>query len=125
MNLTLDAISKTSLVLLAYSGAGSPSAVGRAEGATSASHSAPAATVTQSGSHVVRYYADKANAAHTWTLPSTLTPRATTIGTGSGLLGVSVGDQGGVPAGTAPALTATSTVSSSKAIMWTVVLPPA
>lgn len=125
VTVALDALSKTSLVLLAYSGAGAPSAVGRAETVTTATHSAPAAVVAQSGSRVLRYYADKASSIHTWTLPPVLTPRAATVGTGGGLLAASIGDQAGAAQGTAPTLAATSGVSSGKAIMWTLVVPPA
>lgn len=120
----LDALSKTSLVLLAYAGAGTPTAVGRAEPSTSASHLAPSASVPAAGSLVLRHYVDKTASAHTWALPSALTQRAATTGTGSGMLVAVTGEQAGV-VGTAEALAATASVSSSKAIAWTVVLPPA
>ena len=122
----LDATSKVSLVLLAYDDAGAPTAsVGRAEPGSSATHLAPAATVAVDGSLVVRYYVDKGASAHGWTLPGALTSRATTSGSGSGFLVAVAADQAGVPAGTLPALSATSGLSSSKAVAWTVVLPPA
>ena len=60
-----------------------------------------------------------------WTLPAVLTARASTVGSGSGLLVASAGDQGDVPVGTVPALGATASVASAKAVMWTVVVPPA
>ncbi|WP_457206874.1 PKD domain-containing protein, partial [Nocardioides sp. P5_C9_2] len=126
LQLTLDALSKTSLVLLAYSGAGAPSAVtSRAEPGSSATHTAPAATVVTDASRVVRYYVDKASDVHTWTLPSVLTARATTTGSGGGLLVAAAGDEAWPSAGTAPALAATSSLVSGKAIGWTLVLPPA
>ena len=122
----LDATSKVSLVLLAYDDAGAPTAsVGRAEPGSSATHLAPAATVAVDGSVVVRYYVDKGASVHGWTLPGALTSRATTSGSGSGFLVAVAADQAGVPAGTVPALSATSGLSSSKAVAWTVVLPPA
>ena len=123
--LTLDAMSKTSLVLLAYAGAGAPSAVaGLPESGSGTSHTAPAAPVAQPGSLVLRYYADKTSTVHGWTLPSVLTTRATTTGSSGGLVTAVAGDQGGVPSGTVPALAATAGVSASKAVAWTVVLPP-
>lgn len=126
LQLSLDATSKTSLVLLAYSGAAAPSAwTSRAEPGTSNTHTAPAAPVARDASRVVRYYVDKSATVHTWTLAPTLVARATTTGSGSGFLVAVAGDQGGVPAGTAAALDATSGVSSSKALAWTLVLPPA
>ncbi len=120
----LDAISKTSLVLAAYSGSGVPSAVGRAEPSSGTSHLAPAATVPADGSVLLRYYVDKTSAVHTWTLDPALVARATTTGSGSGLLVSVAGEQPGA-AGTASALAATSSVSSGKAVAWTVVVPPA
>ena len=74
---------------------------------------------------MLRYYVDKGATAHTWTLSPSLTTRATTTGSGSGFLTVALGEQAGVPAGTAAALSATSGISSAKAIAWTLVLPPA
>lgn len=124
--LTLDATSKTSLVLLAYEGAGAPSAVvGQPEAGSGTSHTAPAAPVAQAGSTVVRYYADKTSTVHGWTLPAALTQRATTTGSSGGMLTSVAGDQDGVPAGTVAALAATAGVSASKAVAWTIVLPPA
>ena len=126
LQLTLDATSKTSLVLLAYSGAGAPTAwTSRAEPGTTNTHLAPAAAVAAGASRVVRYYVDKTNAIHTWSLAPALSQRATTTGSGSGLLVAVTGDEAWDDAGTAPALAATSAVTSSKALAWTLVLPPA
>lgn len=125
LQLSLDARSKTSLVLLAYSGAGAPTAVtGRAEPGSGTTHSAPAAVVAQSASRVVRFYVDKTSSVHAWTLPAVLVRRATTTGSGSGLLTAVAGEEAPVGAGTAPSLTATAGVTASKAIAWTLVLPP-
>jgi hypothetical protein len=41
------------------------------------------------------------------------------------MLVAAIGEQSGVTAGTAPALAAGAGVSSAKAVMWTLVLPPA
>lgn len=127
LTLRLDATSKVGLALIAYVGAGAPSAlVGRPETSSATStHAAPAATVASDASTVLRYYVDKSATAHAWTLAPVLVQRAATTGSGSGFLTAVLADQGGVAAGTAPALTATSGISSSKAVAWTVVLPPA
>jgi alpha-tubulin suppressor-like RCC1 family protein len=122
---SLDATSKVSLILLAYDGAGAPTATGQAETGTSTSHVAPAATVATSSSDVLRYYVDKGSTVHTWTLDPALVARATTTGSPSGMLVAAVGEQSGVATGTVPALAAGAGVSSAKAIMWTLVLPPA
>lgn len=120
----LDRMAKTSLVLLAYSGAAPPSAwTSRAEPVSTSSHLAPAAPVAQDASVAVRYYVDRSSTVHGWTLPAALSGRATTSGIGGGLLAAAAGDES-VDAGTAPALAATSGVVSEKALAWTVVLPP-
>ena len=66
----LDAVSKSSVALLAYSGAGTPSALtSRAEGTTATrTHAAPSAAVASNASTVLRYYVDKGANAHTWAL---------------------------------------------------------
>jgi len=127
LQLTLDANSKTSLELVAYRGAGTPATpTSRVEtSSATTTHAAPAAAVATSGSTVLRYYVDKGASAHTWTLPAALTQRAFTTGSGSGFLTAALGEQSNVAAGTAPALSATSGLSSAKAIAWTLVLPPA
>ena len=126
LRLSLDAISKTGLTLVAYRSAGTVSAIGAAEGTTArTSHTAPAVNVSQAGAALVRYWADKANAAHGWTLPGTLTSRATSSGTGSGLVNTVLGDALGLPVGTVAAAAASSTTSSAKAIAWSIVVAPA
>jgi PKD repeat protein len=127
VQVALDAISKTDATLYAYAGAG-PAAtpVGANEPGSTAQHRSPAATVTAAGSTVVSYWADKAAATHGWTLPVTLTQRTTTTtGSGAGTLTSASGDISGVAAGTWPGATASAGAASSKAIAWTVVLPPA
>ena len=126
VQVTLDAFSKTNLTLLAYAGAGTPSAqVGAPEPGTTAPHKAPAATVASSGSTVVSYWADKTSTTHTWTLPTNLTSRSQTAGSGTGMLTSASGDAGNVASGTWPGATANAGTASGKAVAWTVVLPPA
>lgn len=126
VGVSLDAYGKTNLTLLAYSSAGQPSATGAFETGTSATHRTPGTTVTASGSTVVSLWADKVNTTHGWTLPPSVTLRGVTAGTGSGMLTTATGDTAAVAAGQWPGAAATAgTVASSKAIGWTVVLPPA
>ncbi|MGC4109078.1 MAG: PKD domain-containing protein [Nocardioides sp.] len=124
--LALDASSKASATLVAYTGAAAPSVVqGAAETGTSTMHRAPSATVSVSGSIVVSYWADKVAAAHGWTVPTGFTQRAATAGTGSAMITSTTGDTAAQSAGTWPGATATAGASSAKAIAWTIVLPPA
>jgi hypothetical protein len=126
VQVSFDAISKTDLTLLAYSGAGQPSAtVSRVEPGTTAQHVSPSAQVATAGSTVVSYWADKVSSPHGWTLPSIVTSRSATAGSGSGLITAASGDAAGRPAGTWQGVTANAGTASAKAVMWTVVLPPA
>jgi alpha-tubulin suppressor-like RCC1 family protein len=123
----LSAISKTSLTLSAYSDAGAVTTlVSAVQGAaTSTTHPAPAATVVEAGSTVVRYWVDKASTTHTWTLPAGVNRRAGTTGIGGGLLGTVTGDTSDVAAGTVATSVAASSLASSKSLAWTIVVPPA
>lgn len=121
----LDALSKVSLTLMAYGAAGGVSAfASAAEAGTSTTHTAPASTAAVAGSTVLRYWADKTSTPHGWTLPAGLTWRAATTGSGGGMLTSVAADSGGWPAGVVPAQSATAGASASKAVAWTVVVPP-
>ncbi|WP_196279479.1 RCC1 domain-containing protein [Catellatospora vulcania] len=121
---TFDAITKASLVVMAYSGAGPVTAAAFEDTATKTTHPTAAATVPASGSTVVSYWVQKVSATATWSVPGTVTARTTTTGSGGGFLVAAAADTGGVAAGPWPAVTATSTVASARAIGWSVVLPP-
>lgn len=121
----LDAYSKTSTVLLAYADAGAPTAESSFEQGSSASHVAPSVAGSHgAGSAVVRLWVDKASTAHTWATPAAHVQRATTAGSGSGMLTAMSADLIQPAAGGVATLSATSGLSSSKAIAWTAVLPP-
>jgi PKD repeat protein len=121
----LDAVSKTSLTLLAYDGAAGVSALtSSAEGtASTTGHSAPGASAATAGA-VVRYFADKTSSPHGWTAPAGTQRRTQTTGSGGGLLTSVTADQLGHPAGPVAAATAVAAVASAKAVAWTVVLQP-
>jgi hypothetical protein len=123
----LSALSKTSLSVLAYSGAGPVTTVASAVQGTASvtAHPAPAATVATNGSTVLRYWVDKSSTVHGWTTPAEVTRRTSTTGSGGGLLTSVTGDAAGVPAGTVGALNATAGLASAKAVAWTIVVPPA
>ncbi len=122
----LDAISKTSLTVLAYSGGGVVSAsASNAEAVTRAAHPSPAVPVAGAGSWVVSYWADKTAGHSGWTLPASVTRRNNNAGSGAGQISAVTGDSGPVPAGTWAGVSATSGVASGKAISWSVVIPAA
>lgn len=127
VSVTLDAISKTSLTLLDYSGAGPvTTAASAAESATSTTqHTAPNVAVAQSGSWVISSWVDKtASGDPGWVLPAGVTLRNTNTGTGSGVVTAVSGDSASVSAGTWLGRTATAGVASGKAIAWSIVVPP-
>ena len=120
----LDALSKVSATVLAYDAGAVSAFASAAEAGTSATHVAPASSVAVDGSTVLRYWADKTSTAHGWTVPAGLTARATTSGTSGGMLTSLSADSSGWTAGPVPAQSATAGTSASKAVAWTVVLPP-
>jgi PKD repeat protein len=124
VRVVLSATSKTSLSLLAYKDAAPITVLASAVQGTASvtAHPAPAASVATNGSAVLRYWSDKASSARTWTT-SGVTRRTSTNGTGGGSLSAITADATNVPAGTAAALSATSSLASNKAIAWTIVIP--
>ncbi len=124
VQVVLDDYSKTATHLVAHRGAGVPMAVGRAETATTAQHVAPASTVATAGSALLWVWVDKVSAPHGWSLPSGVTERAATQGSGGGLVTSVAGGRLTMPSGPVAAVSATAGAPSSKAISWTVVLPP-
>ena len=116
---------KTNLTVLAYAGAAAVPTVSQSAAKTTAastSFTAPAVTVPDSGSVVVSFWAIRASAATTWTVPAGTAERADSTGSGSGQMGAAAADQLGVAAGPVAARTAVATLSSAKGIGWTVVL---
>jgi PKD repeat protein len=128
VTVSLSSIAKVSLQLVAYSGTAAAPVAAHAvatETQSTASHTTPTASVTQAGSWVVSYWADKSSATTSWTVPAGTSSRSTTVGTGSGRITSVVADSGaGVQPGTAGGLTAVANSASAKAVAWTVVLAP-
>jgi alpha-tubulin suppressor-like RCC1 family protein len=123
---TLDVLTKVSMSVLGYSGAGVVSVAAALEDSvTKTTHATPSVAVAVDGSTVVSYWVDNSSTVHTWTVPDTTTARVATTGSGGGLLSTVAADTAGVATGTWPGVTATSGVSSAKAIGWSVVVPPA
>jgi hypothetical protein len=120
---------KSATTLLAYRGvktSGSLVLASAAEGGTTAAHQAPAVQVSDPGSWVVNYWADKTGGTTGWTVPVTLSVRELVLGSGGGQVGGVSADSGGpVPTGTRAAVTATASTSGGKATSFSIVLPPA
>ncbi|HET9420491.1 MAG TPA: PKD domain-containing protein [Nocardioides sp.] len=124
VSMTLDTQSKVDVSLVAYSNASSvTAAVSAAETGSGTSHTAPAAAVSTPGSRVVHYWVTKVNSAVTWTHGSDVR-RGTANGSGSGQVCSVTADAGPAATGTWPAQAAIASVSSAKAVMWSVVVAP-
>ena len=96
-----------------------------ASDANTASHIAPAATVTTGGAWVVSFWSDRSSTTTGWALPGAVTNRDVTVGTSSSRVSGALGDSGAPQTGgTYPAQTATVLGgTSSKGVMMSLVLP--
>ena len=123
----LASASQVSLQLLDYSGVGATafSTLGASDSVT-ATHVAPAASVTTAGSWVLSFWADKSSTTTAWTLPSSTTSRDINVGTGSGRVTAAIADTGSSSAtGSYPSRTATVAVGpSTKGVTMSLVLAP-
>jgi PKD repeat protein len=118
---TLGTSTKVSRVLLAYDDGGLPTAVSAVAGPSTIPHATPP-TSPAAGSIVLSYWSDKTDANTGWTLPAGVQSRASSVGSGTARITAAAADAvalGGAQAGA----TANSTVASSKAIMWSIVVP--
>ncbi|MDQ3628318.1 MAG: phytase [Actinomycetota bacterium] len=117
---------KSDLSVVAYRGVQSPpTTTAAAETLTRATHTTPTSRA-EAGSWVVGYWAEKSIADNSWDAPPGQVVRARSAGTGGGAVSALLSDGGApVAAGTVGGLTATSGVATRKALMITVVLPPA
>jgi PKD repeat protein len=124
-----SALQKIDLQLVAYRGgsASDPVAtVASAADVTTASHTTPVATVSGGGQLAVSFWADKSSSTTDWTAPAGVTVRAEQLGDGSGRLTTLLADAE-VPGGAATygGKTATTDQTSSRGVMYTVLLAPA
>jgi PKD repeat protein len=120
---TLGTLAKASRLLLAYSGASTPTLVSSSVmGSSTTTLTTPAAAIAAADTTVVSYWSDKSSANTGWTLPGDVTSRSTSIGSGGGRIVAAAGDtlRG---AGNWPGATATTTNTGAKGVGWTIVLP--
>lgn len=124
-----SALQKIDLQLVAYRGASATdpvAAVASAADVTTASHTTPTASVSGGGQLAVAFWADKSSSTTDWTAPAGVTVRAEQLGGGSGRLTTLLADAE-VPGGAATygGKTATTDQTSSRGVMYTVLLGPA
>lgn len=125
VRVTLSRQVKATVTLAGYAGAAPLDvAVAGVTGSTSTvDHVAPALTVPGDGSVLLRAWADKASADRTWSAPTGTQVLGTSYGSGGGSVAALVAQQA-VDRGVVAAGVARSTVASSKAVTWSVVIPP-
>ncbi|HEX9644572.1 MAG TPA: PKD domain-containing protein [Acidimicrobiia bacterium] len=117
--------SKTDLTLLAYDGAGPVTAFDSApQPGNGTSHTAPGVPVASAGSVVVAYWSVKTGTNTGWTVPGAMTLRQTSSGSGGGRINSATAETSPLGTGAWPGAAATSSTAASKAIMWSVVIPP-
>ena len=121
-SLTLGARSKFDLTIAAYSGvdatnpvAGSTSA---SENTLRAAHTTPGVAAASGGDWLLSYWTEKTSAGTDWTAPAGQSVRAKVLGTGPGRVNALLTDNTSGSGG----VIATSTASSNKAVMWSIVL---
>lgn len=122
-----SSIIKADITVAAYRGtSGDPiAASAAANDANRSTHTTPTITTSVAGAWLLSYWADKSSTATAWTLPAGTSRRAATTGNGSGYITATLADSNaGLPAGAAGGLTATTGITSSKAVMFSVVLAP-
>jgi PKD repeat protein len=129
VSITQPGYGQADLELLAYTGTNTTDPIesyaSAADSLTSASHTTPTASVTQTGSWAVSYWTDKSSSTTAWTAPASVTTRATSIGTGSGRMTALVADSGAAVSGSSyGGLTATTDQAAARAEAWTFVLAP-
>jgi PKD repeat protein len=129
VTVTLSAVAKTGVTLLAYTGTSATNPVaqiaGVAETVSRTGHTTPGVTVSGAGSIVLSYWADRSSTTTAWTSPAGEARRAETFGAGGGHVSVLVTDSNGpVPTGSRAGVTATADAASARATMVSIVLAP-
>jgi PKD repeat protein len=128
LTLSLSTYTKVNLQLAAYGGTATTDPVAtfatRSDPANTVTHTTPTVSVTNSGSWLLSYLADKSSLTTDWSAPSGAVVRDELVGTGGGHIASLVADSGAaVPTGTAGGLTAT-TDAASRAATVSIVLSP-
>jgi PKD repeat protein len=127
VNVGYSARAKATVSLFAYSGTSTTAPVlavqGAGESSSQAGHTTPTVSVSDNQSWALSYWADNSSSTSSWNLPAGVTSRSAVCGTGGGHICTVAGDSDGPVSGMQyGGLTATADSTSSKAVMWTVLL---
>jgi hypothetical protein len=72
---------------------------------------------------LLQFWSDKSSTTTSWTVPGSVVQRALTVGSGTGRVSAVLADSGGgLPAGPAGGLTASTNAPSGRAISWSLAL---
>jgi PKD repeat protein len=128
VTITGSDLAKSVLSVAAYRSTGnatvSASAV-RGVDSPATSHATPSVPVADANSWLVNIWSEKSSTDLTWTPPADVTSRTTAAATGPGKVSMIVGDSNdAVPTGTAAARTATTSASTSRSVLFSVVIDP-
>jgi PKD repeat protein len=129
LTLSLSTFTKVNLQLVAYDGTSTADPVAtfatRSDPASTVTHPTPTVSVTNGGSWLLSYWADKSSLTTDWSAPSGAVVRDELVGTGGGHIGSLVADSGAaVSTGTAGGLTATTDAASRAATVSIVLSEP-
>jgi PKD domain len=125
VSIGFSATVKASLTLAAYANAGDPVEVSNSQSnANSTGHTSPTITGLATGSWAISYWTDKSTTSSAWTMPGTVTSRATVFGSGGGAVSAALADSNAPVTGSYGGLTATTNATSGSATSWTIGLVP-
>lgn len=126
VSLALPQKVKTSIAVTAYRGANQATPVAVLDSATTVAtttHVSPSLTAP-AGSLVVSIWSDKSPEPADWVEPAGTQVRAETVGVGAGRMSLLVVDGGAAQGGPVGGLTATTDITSSRGVSWTIALAP-
>lgn len=127
VTLSMAGTPKSVLTVLAYSGVDASNPIGGyAIGSDSGtdSHTSPTLTAP-SADTILTFWSDKSSSTSAWTAPASVTKRVEGYSSGTGRVSTLVADSPAPSDGHAGGLTATTDVSSTRALAWTIALQPA
>lgn len=121
VTVSLSALAKTTVALVAYRNADEVTAATAVADASTATHTAPDVSVP-ANSWVVWFWAEKSPSTSSVTAGPGVAKRAEAYSTGSGRVSTFVGDSDGPRSGIVPGGTASADTVSSRGISWSIVL---
>ena len=120
----ISARNKSALSVTVYRGVSGIGETATTTDASTSTHSTAPVTVP-TGSRVLWMFSDKSGSTSQWTPGPGVTTRTEAYSTGTGRVSVMIGDSGSGQSGVVDGVTATTDVTSSRGITWSITLEPA